>query len=289
MKLLQPFLRRTSSLSSSLPGRPHQLRNASSLPRALLLAPGQQSLRNEYYALRHGWSKANEAGIIVSRIDSGARLEYGAPRDRVGSRRARRATRSKRLWENDPSPSSRPISAARSRPPRSSRPAVGADVEAEPALRERDFGDFELGPNTAYEAVWEQDAIDAKHTAWGVEAAEAVLSRAAGAVRASKARARATRSSSCRTATASRSSRRRSRAWTCPHRSLPHLETCELRRLELLGAWLRCCMLDFTWFRAACGHGTYGGWGRHIAGFQCQAAHWPGGVDTLGCLRAAGA
>ena len=77
MKLLQPFLRRTSSLSSSLPGRPHQLRNASSLPRALLLAPGQQSLRNEYYALRHGWSKANEAGIIVSRIDSGARLEYG--------------------------------------------------------------------------------------------------------------------------------------------------------------------------------------------------------------------
>ena len=53
--------------------------------------------------------------------------------------------------------------------------AVNADVEAEPALRERDFGDFELGPNTAYEAVWEQDAIDATHTAWGVEAASVVL------------------------------------------------------------------------------------------------------------------
>ena len=68
MRLLQPFLRSTRRTASSL-----------SQPRALLLAPGQQSLRNEYYALRHGWSKANEAGIIVSRIDSGARLEY-APR-----------------------------------------------------------------------------------------------------------------------------------------------------------------------------------------------------------------
>ena len=56
----------------------------------MLLAPGQQSLRNEYYALRHGWSKANEAGIIVSRIDSGARLEYGL------------ATRSKRSCRRDP-------------------------------------------------------------------------------------------------------------------------------------------------------------------------------------------
>ncbi len=67
MRLLQPFLRSTRRTASTL-----------SQPRALLLAPGQQSLRNDYYALRHGWSKANEAGIIVSRIDSGARLEYGA-------------------------------------------------------------------------------------------------------------------------------------------------------------------------------------------------------------------
>ena len=63
-----------------MPALRHLLRrSASSLSQRhqLLLAPGQQSLRNEYYALRHGWSKANEAGIIVSRIDSGARLEYG--------------------------------------------------------------------------------------------------------------------------------------------------------------------------------------------------------------------
>ena len=64
MPALRQLLRRSAS---SLSQRHH-----------LLLAPGQLALRNEYYALRHGWSKANDAGIIVSRIDSGARLEYGA-------------------------------------------------------------------------------------------------------------------------------------------------------------------------------------------------------------------
>ena len=114
--------------------------------------------------------------------------------------------------------------------------AVGADVEAEPALRERDFGDFELGPNTAYEAVWEQDAIDATHTAWGVEAAAGVLSRAAGAVqRVEGAReghaALLVSHGDClqilQTAFAG--------VDVSAHRSLPHLETCELRRLELSG------------------------------------------------------
>ena len=66
MRLLQPFLRCTRRTASSLSQGHH-----------LLLAPGQLALRNEYYALRHGWSKANDAGIIVSRIDSGARLESG--------------------------------------------------------------------------------------------------------------------------------------------------------------------------------------------------------------------
>ena len=114
--------------------------------------------------------------------------------------------------------------------------AVNADVEAEPALRERDFGDFELGPNTAYEAVWEQDAIDAKHTAWGVEAAAVVLERAAGAVQ----RVEGAREGHAvllvshgdclqilQTAFAG--------VDVSAHRSLPHLETCELRRLELSG------------------------------------------------------
>ena len=230
MRLLQPFLRRTSSLSSSLPGRPHQLRNASSL-----LAPGQQSLRNEYYALRHGWSKANEAGIIVSRIDSGARLEYGL--HATGREQASAAGDAFKAIVGE-----RPVAILSSDFSRTFETAklvaaaVNADVEAEPALRERDFGDFELGPNTAYEAVWEQDAIDASHTAWGVEAAAVVLERAAGAVQRVETKHEGhavllVSHGDClqilQTAFAG--------VDVSAHRSLPHLETCELRRLELLG------------------------------------------------------
>ena len=235
MRLLQPFLRRTSSLSSSLPGRPHQLRNASSLPRALLLAPGQQSLRNEYYALRHGWSKANDAGIIVSRIDSGARLEYGL--HATGREQARAAGDAFKAIVGE-----RPVAILSSDFSRTFDTAkivanaVGADVVAEPALRERDFGDFELGPNTAYDKVWARDAVDATHTDNQVEAAAAVLERAAGAVQRVETKHEGhavllVSHGDClqilQTAFAG--------VDVSAHRSLPHLETCELRRLELSG------------------------------------------------------
>ena len=224
MSLLQPFLRSTRRTASSLSQR-HQV----------LLAPGQHSLRNEYYALRHGWSKANEAGIIVSRIDSGARLEYGL--HATGREQARAAgdafkaivqTRPVRILASD---FSRTFETAKE-----VAAAVNADVEAEPALRERDFGDFELGPNTAYDQVWARDAVDATHTDNQVEAAAAVLERAAGAVQ----RVEGAREGHAvllvshgdclqilQTAFAG--------VDVSAHRSLPHLETCELRRLELLG------------------------------------------------------
>ena len=224
MRLLQPFLRSTRRTASSLSQRHH-----------LLLAPGQQSLRNEYYALRHGWSKANEAGVIVSRIDSGARIEYGL--HATGQEQASAAGEAFRDIVGE-----RPVAVLSSDFSRTFQTAkivaaaVGADVVAEPALRERDFGAFELGPNTAYDQVWARDAVDATHTAWGVEAASAVLERAAGAVQ----RVEGAREGhvvllvshgDClqilQTAFAG--------VDVSAHRSLPHLETCELRRLALLG------------------------------------------------------
>ena len=112
--------------------------------------------------------------------------------------------------------------------------AVNADVEAEPALRERDFGDFELGPNTAYDQVWARDAVDASHTDNQVEAAATVLARAAGAVQRVETKREGhavllVSHGDClqilQTAFAG--------VDVSAHRSLPHLETCELRRLEL--------------------------------------------------------
>ena len=123
MRLLQPFLRHTRRTASSLSQR-HQL----------LLAPGQLALRNEYYALRHGWSKANEAGIIVSRIDSGARLDYGL--HATGREQARAAGDAFKAIVGE-----RPVAILSSDFSRTFETAqivaaaVDADVEAEPALR----------------------------------------------------------------------------------------------------------------------------------------------------------
>ena len=202
----------------------------------MLLAPGQLALRNEYYALRHGWSKANEAGVIVSRIASGARIEYGL--HATGREQASAAGEAFKAIVQ-----ARPVTILASDFSRTFETAkyvaaaVGADVEAEPALRERDFGDFELGPNTAYDKVWARDAVDATHTDNQVEAAAAVLARAAGAVRRVEESAREGHAvllvshGDClqilQTAFAG--------VDVSAHRSLPHLETCELRRLELLG------------------------------------------------------
>ena len=95
---------------------------------------------------------------------------YAVEQTREGQRRQARAAGSRRVQRDR---AERPVAILSSDFSRTFETAkivanaVDADVEAEPALRERDFGDFELGPNTAYEAVWEQGAIDAKHTAWG--------------------------------------------------------------------------------------------------------------------------
>lgn len=48
----------------------------------------------------------------------------------------------------------------------------------DPRLRERDFGDLELGSDRLYAQVWDQDVEDPAHHAWGVESVVDVLGRA---------------------------------------------------------------------------------------------------------------
>mmetsp|Transcript_20172 Transcript_20172/g.60161 ORF Transcript_20172/g.60161 Transcript_20172/m.60161 type:complete len:216 (+) Transcript_20172:252-899(+) len=202
--------------------------------RQLLLTFGcRASLRNEYVALRHGWSKANEAGVIVSRIEDGARAEYGL-HDK-GKKQAEEAAAafSRRVAGREvaihASDFSRTLETAEI-----VAAAAGAEVIPAPELRERDFGAFELGPNTAYDRVWARDAVDADHTDDGVESVTSVLLRTASLVR------------GCEEALADRVVLLVSHgdalqilqtafagAEPSAHRSLPHLETCELRDLAL--------------------------------------------------------
>lgn len=188
-------------------------------------------LANRYSAMRHGESKANVAGIIVSRIENDRRGDYGL--SDPGRGQVRVAARGCGLPAGTlicSSDFSRALQTAEIVRDQLGAPEV---VRAE-ALRERCFGDWEGTPTAGYERVWAADEADAGHTHGNVESASAVLDRA--------------------TAFIAELERRHSgrdillvshgdtlqilqagflRTDPSRHRSLPHLATAEIRRLRL--------------------------------------------------------
>jgi hypothetical protein len=145
-------------------------------------------LKNRYICVRHGESQANIAGLIVSDPNNGVHA-YGLtddgrsavgkvkldPRSKVTSRLqlSWRARRFQMQW------SFHPISSVRRRRLQSSptrwaaRPqppihASGVQTRASDCS-ERFFGTLELGPNSAYEAVWRRDEKSETQTVDGVE------------------------------------------------------------------------------------------------------------------------
>ena len=148
---------------------------------------GAGRLANRFHAMRHGQSKANEAGIIVSSIGRDRRGDYGL--SELGRRQARAAADAcglpadtlifssdfARAWQTAE------IAAAR---------LGAADATVAEELRERCFGALEGGPVARYATVWRVDeASDEAGVGQvedeagagrveGVETAAAVLDRA---------------------------------------------------------------------------------------------------------------
>ncbi|KAH8065808.1 Histidine phosphatase [Aureococcus anophagefferens] len=196
--------------------------------RQLLLA-GRRALKNEFVALRHGWSEANEAGIIVSRIESGRLPRYGlhakgrAQAAAVAEPLAALAgAREVVVLASDFSRTLDTAAVVASASASASRPA--------PALS-GDFGDLDGGPNDTYEDVWARDAADAGHEWSRVESVERVLARTTAAVREADAAgegrlvllvSHGDALQILQTAFADVDPR--------THRSLPHLETSRMQR-----------------------------------------------------------
>ena len=114
-------------------------------------------LVNRYFGMRHGESKANVAGLIVSRIETDRSGDYGL--SERGRRQAAAAARDcgltaetmicssdfARAWET--------AQIVRER-------LGAAQVVAAAALRERCFGDLDGTPAAGYARVWAADAAD---------------------------------------------------------------------------------------------------------------------------------
>jgi len=172
------------SSSSRSNNNPNQLWNRSS-----------ESLKNEYYLLRHGQSKANVAQVIASSPTVSIK-EYGL--SELGKTQAVRAGETV-LAAFEESTRARSIllltsdllraketaeivqqvaqNAGISIYKDSSLPNIQNGLAIETRLRERWFGEWDGTSDKNYPKVWKDDAIDPDHTKHGVESVNQVVHR----------------------------------------------------------------------------------------------------------------
>jgi probable phosphoglycerate mutase len=202
---------------------------------------GTEHLANRYHAMRHGQSKANEAGVIVSRIETDRGGDWGL--SELGRRQALAAAEASGL-SADTVICSSDFSRARQTAEIMRAHLGAAEVTISAALRERCFGELEGTSAANYARVWAADNAGAghqcaghgcaEHAVGGIESAAAVLDRATALV-----------------ADLERQYRGRDilllshgdtlqileagflRMDPSAHRQLPHLETAQIRELRL--------------------------------------------------------
>ena len=135
---------------------------------------GVDRLVNRFSIMRHGQSKANARGIIVSRIENDQRGDYGL--SELGRQQALAAARGCSLPRNTVICSS-DFSRAR-QTAEIARAHLGApEVVIASALRERCFGDWEGSATGNYARVWAADETNPCYAGGNVEPAAAVLDR----------------------------------------------------------------------------------------------------------------
>jgi broad specificity phosphatase PhoE len=135
---------------------------------------GVDRLTNTFSVMRHGQSKANVAGIIVSCVESDLRGDYGL--SELGRAQALEAAQACGL------PSGTVIFSSDFARARQTAEIVRAHLDAPEvnlatALRERCFGDWEGSATDNYARVWAADETDPEQVGSGVEPVAAVLDR----------------------------------------------------------------------------------------------------------------
>ncbi|MGM0785709.1 MAG: histidine phosphatase family protein [Pseudomonadota bacterium] len=128
--------------------------------------------RNRYLLMRHGHSKANAQGVIVSRPQHGLDAYGLSPEGHAQLARLVddwRWPAPTRLWHSDFLRTTETAARVATR--------FGLTAHPDPRLRERDFGSLEGAPDERYPTVWERDAQDPDHCDFGVESVTSVAER----------------------------------------------------------------------------------------------------------------
>lgn len=134
-------------------------------------------LNNTYYAMRHGRSVPNEEGFIVADPRNGILPKYGLVEE--GILQARESSQRSGLGPDTIIVSS-DFSRARQTAEILAETIGARDIAIDTRIRERGFGDMELGDAALYHEVWRRDALNATHTYRGVESLCATAERGLG-------------------------------------------------------------------------------------------------------------
>lgn len=136
-------------------------------------------MNNKYFALRHGQSKPNILGIVLSDLEDGKKEEYtltetGESQVKVSVKKAK----DEELLGSDVIIYSSPFSRTK-RTAEIAKEVLGvkSDIIFDDRLRERWFGDWEKTSYDAYEKVWEDDEKNPAHKEKSVESTKEVLER----------------------------------------------------------------------------------------------------------------
>lgn len=134
-----------------------------------------EPLTNRYFILRHGKSLANQLELIVSSPENGVD-SYGLTAE--GSEQV--------IFSVDATPTVAAVSLILSSDFQRARDTAEIahdllsceeDIVFHKQLRERSFGDLELTSSENYQSIWDKDGLDATHTTFDVESVEAVMDR----------------------------------------------------------------------------------------------------------------
>jgi len=138
-----------------------------------------KSLKNRYFILRHGESKANVAEIIVSYREHGAHDNFTLTEQ--GERQIRSSVqeaKEKGILDSGVIMYSSPFSRCK-RTAEIAKEVLGIEgnIHFDDRLRERWFGDFERTHNSNYQKVWDEDIKDATHKNFNTESPQEVQER----------------------------------------------------------------------------------------------------------------
>lgn len=142
------------------------------------------ALRNNYFALRHGHSVANERGIVASSLEV-ARHDFGLTD--LGRRQVTATVEQAHhagILDAQTLIYASPLLRTR-QTATLARAVLGAErVRYSARLRERFFGEFDGGQDARYNTIWRLDAEDAQHRQYDVESVTSVLRRTTQLIRA---------------------------------------------------------------------------------------------------------